>query len=118
MVLCEVPQQPRCDDEVEEQPDRDREQRRFDEQPPEPLSRGCSKVTRYGWTIAQMTPPSAAVGPSADTIRARVLVVVRCKGASSSVTSSAFTTSSSVVEVKTKAGGRESAGLRRRAEAA
>src|SRR3954468_3543525 len=38
MFLCEIAQQPRRDDEVEEQADRDGEERRLDEEPPDPLS--------------------------------------------------------------------------------
>src|SRR5438128_6823599 len=48
---------------------------------------------RYGWTSAQTMPPNMVTGPSAETIRARV--AARCRGALSSLTSSAFTTSSS-----------------------
>src|SRR5438477_1549887 len=52
---------------------------------------GWRIVSRYGCTIAQITPASAVAGPSADTKRARA---VRCRGTSSSETSSAFTAAS------------------------
>src|SRR5437773_11714569 len=54
---------------------------------------GCRIVSRYGCTIAQITPASAVSGPTADTKRARA---VRCRGTSSSETSSAFTATSCV----------------------
>src|SRR2546421_10853599 len=60
--------------------------------------------------MAQTSPARAVAGPSAETIRARA---VRWTGASSSVTSSAFTTASRG-RGQDQAGGGRSAGLRGR----